>query len=184
MSILDFLGLKRERLQSSAPTAETDAVRRIVAELEHLEPGRARFVAAFAYVLSRVARADLQVTERETRVMERIVAEHGGLPEEQAVIVVQMAKTQNLLFGGTENYLVTRELNRIADRDQKLALLDCLFAVTAADDSISTLESNVIRQVASELRLDHADFIETKRRYRDRLAVLRDEEPPPGEDAG
>ncbi|NIM63068.1 MAG: hypothetical protein GTO30_15925, partial [Acidobacteria bacterium] len=62
-------------------------------------------------MLSRVAHADLDISDDETRAMEELVIETGGLPEEQAIIVVQMAKTQNLLFGGTENYLVAKEFN-------------------------------------------------------------------------
>ena len=142
---------------------------------------RARFVASFAYILSRVARADLHVSDEETRAMERIVTEHGSLSEEQSVIVVQMAKSQNLLFGGTENYLVTRELNRIATKEQKLALLDCLFAVSSADESISTVEDNVVRQVAAELRIEHREFIEVRSRFRDHLAVLKKPDEPDGE---
>ena len=172
MSILRFLGLREEDPPGGAG-GETRTVRKIVERLDQLEPDRARFVAAFAYILSRVARADLEISDEETRAMERIISELGRLPEEQAIIVVQMAKTQNLLFGGTENYLVTREFNRIATREEKLALLDCLFAVSAADDSITTLESGVIRQVADELLLDHAEFIEVRSRFRDRLAVLK-----------
>jgi uncharacterized tellurite resistance protein B-like protein len=181
MSILELLGFRRQsEATSSATPAETETVRKIVDELDHLEPERARFVAAFAYVLSRVAHADREISEDETRAMERIVIEHGRLPEEQAVIVVQMAKTQSLVFGGTENFLVTRELNRIASREEKMALLDCLFAVSAADTSISTVEDGVIRQVATELRLEHRDFISIRARYRDRLAVLKKTDPPAG----
>jgi len=110
--------------------------------------------------------------------MRRIVAERGQLPEEQAIIVVQMAKTQNLLFGGTENFLVTREFKKIASRDQKIALLHCLFAVSAADQSVSSAEDGVIRQIADELRLEHSDFIAVRRDYRDYLAVLKKPEPP------
>lgn len=172
MSILRFLGLAENETPASAG-AETETVRKIVDRLDRLEPDRARFVAAFAYILSRAARADLEISDEETAAMERIVSKLGGLPEEQAIIVVQMAKTQNLLFGGTENYLVTREFNRIASREEKLALLDCLFAVSAADETITTVESNVIRQIAEELLLDHADFIEVRSRFRDRLAVLK-----------
>jgi uncharacterized tellurite resistance protein B-like protein len=173
MSILRFLGLEQSETPAVAG-AETETVRKIVGRLDRLEPDRARFVAAFAYILSRAARADLEISDEETATMERIVSKLGGLPEEQAIIVVQMAKTQNLLFGGTENYLVTREFNRIATREEKLALLDCLFAVSAADETITTVESNVIRQIAEELLLDHADFIEVRSRFRDRLAVLKD----------
>lgn len=181
VSILEFLGLGKQRSEPTSP-AETATVRKIVDRLNHMDPEHAQFVAAFAYVLSRVAHADMQISDEETRAMEAIVSEHGGLPEEESIIVVQMAKSQNLMFGGTENFLVTRELNRIATREQKLALLDCLYAVSAADDSISATESNVIRQIAQELRLEHADLIQVRSRYRDKLAVLRED--PEGEEQG
>ena len=173
MSIFKFLGLSddNERIQGNA--AETETVRKIVDRLDHLDPDRARYVAAFAYILSRVAHADLNISEDETRTMEQIVVELGGIPSEQAVIVVQMAKTQNLLFGGTENYLVTREFNRVASREQKMALLECLFAVSAADHEITTTEDQVIRQIADELLLDHADFIQVRSTFREHLAVLK-----------
>ena len=103
--------------------------------------------------------------------MERIVQERGRLPEEQAVMVVQMAKTQNALFGGVENFLVTREFDKIASRDEKIALLHCLFEVSAADLSISSAEETTIRKIASELGLDHGDYVEVKGDYVDRLAT-------------
>jgi uncharacterized tellurite resistance protein B-like protein len=107
--------------------------------------------------------------------MERLLVEQGGLTPEQAILVVQMAKTQHALFGGTENYLVTREFNRIASQDQKLALLQCLFSVSASDDSVSVVEDNEIRRIASELRLTHGDFIRSRSAWRDHLAVLKKE---------
>ncbi len=173
MSILKFLNLDIGHSGSERSSAETDTVRKIAGALDQLEPERAKFVAAFSYLLSRVARADLLITTEETTVMERIVMSQGGLPEEQAILVVQMAKTQNILFGGTENYLVTREFNRIASHEQKLALLQCLFAVSAADETISTLEDNEVSQIADELRIEHKDFIGVRTRFRDYLAVLK-----------
>ncbi|RPJ62437.1 MAG: TerB family tellurite resistance protein [Acidobacteria bacterium] len=173
MSILKFLGLKSEESVADGP--ETQAVRKIAGELDRLEPEKARYLAAFAYILSRVAHADLKVSEDEVRTMERILVKIGMLSPEQAVMVVQIAKTQTLMFGATEDYLVTREFDRIATREQKLALLECLFAVSASDESISTVEDRSIRQVASELRLDHADFIRIRSTFRDHLAVLKSE---------
>lgn len=173
MSIFKFLGLERPAQQM--PSVETETVRKIVKTLDELEPKRARYIAAFAYILSRVANADLKISREETLEMERIVKELGGLPEEQAVIVVQIAKTQNLLFGGTEDFLVTREFNKIADREQKMALLHCMFAVSSSDESISSAEDSEIRQIASELLLERKDFIEVRSRYREYLAVLKKE---------
>ena len=169
MSILKYLGL--EKPQGAA--AETETVRKIAAELDRLEPESARYIAAFAYILSRVARADLVISAEETRVMERIVMERSGLPEPQAVLVVQIAKTQTALLGGTENYLVTREFGRSASAEQKLQLIDCLFAVCAADDNISAVEDNEIRQVADELRIERRDLMTFRSRYRQFLGVLK-----------
>ena len=173
MSIWSYLGFGGTPGREPSVVGDTETVRTITRALDRLEPERARFIAAFAYILSRVARADLSVSEEETREMERTVAERSGLPEEQAIIVVQMAKSQNLLFGGTENFLVTREFKRLATREQKLALLDCLFAVGAVDVSISAVEDNEIRRISNELDLEHADFVAVRLRYRDSLESIR-----------
>ena len=57
----------------------------------------------------------MQVSPEETAVMERIIRKE---PEELAPIVVQMAKTQNRLFGAAADYLVTREFKCMATRDR------------------------------------------------------------------
>jgi len=173
MSILRFLGLNLEKETPSQSSSETETVRKIATALDKIEPARAKFIAAFAYLLSRVARADLDISPEEVRAMEQIVMQKGGLPEEQAVLVVQMAKTQNILFGSTENYLVTREFNNIAIREEKLSLLHCLFAVSAADNSVSTVEATEVRQIAEELRLEREDYVAARSAFREYLAVLR-----------
>jgi len=173
MSMWRLLGLNRA--EAAASPSQTDTVREITRALDRLEPEKAKYVAAFAYMLSRAARADLKIEQRETETMERIVMEHGQLPEAQAIIAVQIAKTQSILFGGTENYLVSKEFSSHATFPQKLALLDCLFAVAAADGSISIVEDNEISQIADELRVEHKDFIRIRSQYRGALAVLRRE---------
>lgn len=152
---------------------ETETVRKIARALDDLDTDRARYVATFAYILGRVAQADLDISEEETLAMERIVAERGGLPPEQAVIAVQIAKSQNRLFGGTEDFLVTREFKGIADHEQKTRLLDCLFALSAADDEISTLEDNEIGKIANELDLGREELIRARASYAAYLSVLK-----------
>lgn len=169
MSIRSFLGIPDQH----AASADTETVRKVIEALDQLDPARARFIASFGYILSRVANADLKISPQEVHAMERIIMERGGLPEEQALIVIQTAKTRTQLFGGTENFLVTREFSRIATREEKMALLDCLFAVAAAEDGISTTEDNEVRQIVNELGLGHPDFIAVRSRWKDQLNVLR-----------
>jgi uncharacterized tellurite resistance protein B-like protein len=172
MSLLRFLGLGSPSRRDGS-TEETASVRRIVDALERMEPDAARRLARFAYVLGRVARADLAVTGDETHAMEKMVMERGGLPEAQAVLVVQIAKSQNALFGGTDDYLVTRELAASATREEKLALLDCCFAVSAADAEITGAEEAALRTIANELGLGHDDLVTARTAYRDYIAVLK-----------
>lgn len=175
MSILNFF---RSVVAGPAPAAgDVDSIRKISRALEEMPPDKARFIAAFAYLLGRVAHADSRVSPEETLTMERIVAERGGLPEEQAVMVIEIAKLQNRLFGHVDNFLVTREFNQLATKEQKLQLLECLFAVSSSDRSISAAEDTEIRQIASELLMEHREFIEVRSAFRDYLEVLKK---PPG----
>ncbi|MGE0705500.1 MAG: TerB family tellurite resistance protein [Vicinamibacterales bacterium] len=171
MGILEWLQGVTERQPTER--GDTDTVRRIVAELDRLEPARARHLAAFAYVLSRVAGADLHYSSEEMQRIAQIVQDVGHLPEEQAVLIAEIAKSQNRLFGGTENFLVTREFNQIATDEQRSSLLDCLFAIAAADHAVSGDEEQQIRQIASELGLTHEDFIRARMAHSDKRTVLK-----------
>lgn len=162
-----------ESVPEPKPESDTETVRRIVKEIDRLDPEQGRYLAAFAFVLSRVANADMEISEEETQRMEEVVHEIGGLDKAQAVLVVQIAKSQQALLGGTENYLVTREFNTIAGREQKERLLHCLFEVSAADDDISLVEENEVRKIAEELRFDHQEFSAIRSKFNEKRRVLR-----------
>ena len=171
LSIRRFLGLDVPR--EALPSSDTDTVRRIVGELEALSPEHARFVAAFAFILNRVARADLEISEVETTRMRGIVRDYGNLSEAQAILVVEIARTQANVLGATEDYLVTREFKKIATPEQRQHLLHCLFEISAANESISVVEEESIRQIASELEFTHADYITARSAYSAKRAVLK-----------
>ena len=153
--------------------AETATVRRIVARLEAMPREQAHYLAAFAYVMSRAAHADLHVSDEEMALMERFIAEIGNLDQAQAVLVVEMAHLQALLHGATEDYLVTREFGRIATPDQKLALLRCCFAIAAESGSISSEEAAVINQVARELHVERGSLNEVREEFVERFSAIQ-----------
>ena len=105
--------------------------------------------------------------------MERIVTLLASLSEGEAALVVQIAKTQSHVLGDTENYVVTREFRRIATREQRVHLLQCLYAVAAADGTISGGETSVIASIAEELGFTRAEANSLRAEYRDKLSELQ-----------
>jgi uncharacterized tellurite resistance protein B-like protein len=156
-----------------APPSETETVRRIVSELESLPPDRARHLAGFAYILGRAANSDGDISDDETALMEKIVIEHGQIPEAQAILVVEIAKQQERLFGGTEGYLVTRQWVEGTSLEERLALLRCCFLVDAVDDTITAEESAVLNEIANELLLESATIASVRAEFTDRYAVVK-----------
>jgi len=153
--------------------AETDTVHRIAARLESLPPERARFLAAFAYVLARVAAADLRITETEVAAMEQAVADTAGLAPGETALAVEIAKSQARLLGGTENYVVTRRFRELSTREERVRLVECLYAVAAADGTISPTESAEIARIADELGFLPSEAVALRAPWRDRLAEVQ-----------
>jgi uncharacterized tellurite resistance protein B-like protein len=150
-----------------------DAIDRIASVLGRLDPRRARYLAAFAYLLGRVADADRAVSADERKLMLRLVATEGALGPEETSAVVTLALDEFRRVGGTHNVIVAREFAAAATIEERLGLLRCLFAVSAADESVTVNEDNEIRRISLELKIEHADFVRARTEVREHLAVLR-----------
>ncbi|MGH7287745.1 MAG: TerB family tellurite resistance protein [Myxococcota bacterium] len=68
---------------------------------------------------------------------------------------------------------MTREFRRGSTPEQRGQLLACLYAVTAADGTISSAESREIANVAEELGFTRAEANALRSQYRDRLAEFQ-----------
>jgi len=158
---------------TGADDSDTDTVRRIVRELEALPRERARFLAAFAYVLTRAAASDLEIADVEMAAIERLIGEYGGLPPAQAVLVAEMARTQSLLHGGTEDYLVTRQFKELSTQEERVALLRCCYLVGAADDTITASESDTLQEIAFELDLDRPTVNAIRNEFASKLSAIQ-----------
>ena len=167
-AIRSWLGLGGGNVAEPAP------LRELVDALDRLEPARAKHLARFAYLLGRVAHADRHVSDDERRAMETLVEQHGGLTPEQAMLVVSLAKTSNLLFGGTADFIVAQEFAETASYDEKLALARCLFAVGAADAAISMAEETEIHRITNHLKILPADLTRLRVEHKTFLPGLAD----------
>jgi uncharacterized tellurite resistance protein B-like protein len=151
-AILSWLGLGAEDTREQAP------LRDVVEALERLEPDRAKQLARFAYLMGRVAHADRHVTAEETHAMEELVREQGALTADLAVLVVSLAKSSNVLFGGTADFEVARDFAQSATYEEKLRLARCLFAIASTDEAISMAEETEIHRILTVLRIQPADL--------------------------
>ena len=162
---------------TKADTPEHAPLREVITALDRLEPERARHIARFAYLLGRVAHADRHVSPEETATMEQLVRERGGLTADQALLVVSLAKSSNLLFGATADYEVARDFAEGASYDEKLSLARCLFATAATDEAISMVEETEIHRILTQLRIQPSDLTALRvehRKFLPGLAPRRD----------
>ena len=167
---LRFLGL------AAPPNSADDtdeALNEIIRSLDALDPQRARFFASFAYVLARVAGADLRVDEREVESMQRVLIEVAGIPTDEARLAAEIARKQMDQLEASHNYLVTREFARMSDDTEKIQLLECLFTIAAADGTISGDESSEVLSIAEEIGLSRKDALAIRSQFRDRLSEFQ-----------
>ena len=176
------LGLDRADTEATIPTdapipaagtGDSESVRRISARLAGLAPARARYLAAFAYLLGRAADADFTVSDAESAEMRRLVAEAGALDAATAELVVELARFQSGEFGATEDYLVTREFKAISTADERRALLRCCLLVMAADADVVAEESWLVNRLAEELDIERPDLNRIRAEFHDRLSGVR-----------
>lgn len=158
---------------TTGATADTVTIRRIASQLGELPLEQRRSIAGFAYILSRAAHADLDISPEEVAFMERIVRETTGLPEAQAVLVVEIARSQAELMGATEDYLVTREFAQHATEEQRQQLLRLAFGVGAADDTITAEEVAELNQIGKELGFTAAEVDAVRLEFRDQLSAIQ-----------
>ena len=153
---MSWLGVEEDAAPQHTP------LRDLIESLDRLEPDRARRLARFAYLLGRVALADRHASDDEVRAMEALVRDQAQLSPEQATMVVGLAKTSNLLFGGTADYDVARQFADSTSYDEKLALARCLFTVASSDQTISLTEETEIHRIVNQLKILPQDLMKLR----------------------
>jgi len=168
MSLLKRLGLAR-----SDPPPRSRLTAAVREHLERLPPERAEFVAAFAGLLARVARADTDVSDAERRALGRVIKRSAGLSAAESEAVADTVVHHTTTLAGIDYSSLTSTFNELGSQADKEKLIDCLYAVATADSTVSVVEDEEIRQVARALLLTHAQFIGIRTRYKEKLEVIQ-----------
>jgi uncharacterized tellurite resistance protein B-like protein len=152
---------------------DTDSVKVLAAQLDALPPARARYVAAFAYVLGRAAHATGSMSDAEREEMVRL-ATAAGLDTAQGPLIVEMAGSLSGEFGATEDFLVAREFKAISTMEERELLLRCCFLVMAADDEIDATESWLANRLAEELDVERPDLNAIRAEFHEQLSGVKE----------
>ena len=170
MSLLRFLGLGG---RNSGRESEPASIASLVTQLDELPAEDSRFIAAFAYLLARIAGSDLRVDDKERATIVERLGSFAEIGAERAELLATAALQLAELNSASDDHLVARAFRDMSDERSRLSLLRCLYAVAAADDLITTAEDNEIFEVATEIGISRTDVIALRAEHREKLGALK-----------
>ncbi len=127
---------------------------------ETAEQRRHRQHLAAAALLIETARADFTEDADEQAALQKLLCSTLELPENDVQELVSQATRQ--VDQATSLYEFTRVINDYYDREERLQLIEDMWAVAFADGDVDKYEEHLIRQVASLIYVPHEDYIRCK----------------------
>jgi len=111
-------------------------------------------------LMARVANVDRQTTSGEFEAMVEAMQHGWNITPDAAALVAEVALSEVSLE--VDYFRLTREFFTFTTQEDRIQLLDVLFAVAAADGGISSAETAEIRTISNGLKLTHKQFINAK----------------------
>lgn len=110
----------------------------------------------FGSILYRVAFADGKVDDVELDRIQDLLTSDSGFDEDEALCVVRTIRERPA--EDLERQHLCADLNRVAEMETRIKLLECLFRVAAVDGQMEESELREIRLIANYLWIDARDF--------------------------
>jgi uncharacterized tellurite resistance protein B-like protein len=117
---------------------------------------------AVAALLVEVLPADFDVSAQERRQVIGSIRSILGLDEARCEEILTLAEQQ--VDRAHDLHQFTSVLNRALSHEEKLALMEQLWRVAQADETVHKYEEHLIRRVADLLHVSHREFIAAKLR--------------------
>lgn len=157
MWIMKWLGLGKAEREQAMPTSEAfGKLLRVLNGIDADNHAQARYLAAFACLLGRVAYADGFISSVEQASMKRMLSAHSSLNFMQVDLVLDIARFETVTNKGAPDPSVSGVFAAMADEAQRRELVDCLFALAAADEIIHPSEWKAVETIAAEVGVDPA----------------------------
>ena len=125
------------------------------------DPGHALRLAV-TVLLFEVAESDFQQLPEEKEALLQAVQRYFELDQVEAGELLSMAESEHA--DSTDYYEFTRLINQHYGAEQKSRLIETLWQIAFADQSLHRYEEHVIRRLSELLYVPHAVFIAAKHR--------------------
>ena len=131
-------------------------------EGDHLHAGSNRTQIAATALMVELCRADQKIDENELKTIISIACNTFSLSPEEANVLLDEAKENNQL--AVSLYEFTDIINRQCQKKEKIDLIENMWRVALADQSIDRYEEHLIRKIADLIYVNHSDFMRAKHR--------------------
>ncbi|HEX9619257.1 MAG TPA: TerB family tellurite resistance protein [Polyangiaceae bacterium] len=162
--------------ESPALEGAAELEREVAAHMSGADAESIRVVTAMAGLLGAVAYADRNYSQDEEHRVRAELDRVQGLPSRGVEAVCAVLREHVLELSTVQIPRYCRLLRELGDRELRLEVLASLVDLAAADGSISSAETNLLRQVTTALGLDQGDYNAAQARHRESLDVLRSPE--------
>ena len=125
------------------------------------------FICLFGALMADVANIDGNFDESEKKALKKVLSNHFDFKGKELKILFEVIL--ELVNHGFDFHEVTTELNNLMTYNEKINLLNCMFAIGGADGELSYEETEEIRRITKAMRIPHKVFIESKMKILSRL---------------
>lgn len=115
-----------------------------------------------ATLMLEMVHADGQSHEKEAQKIRALLQKQFKLSQGETDELLAMAHEEKT--SATDHYQFTRLINQHYTQQQKITLVEQLWHIAYADDSIDKFEEHLVRNLAEQLHVPHRHFMQSKHR--------------------
>jgi uncharacterized tellurite resistance protein B-like protein len=167
-----FQSLARWLSSDASDRAENDVLARAVAAaMPDADETSRRVVTAVTGLLACVAYADGVLHPREAKAIRDELDRLEGLPPAGAATIARLLESNigEVAASGYQQWV--RDIKELAEHHLRFEVLEVLVDLATADDQLSVVEVNYLRQLAAALGLTQSDYNAVQAKHRDKLAT-------------
>jgi uncharacterized tellurite resistance protein B-like protein len=117
---------------------------------------------AIGALLLEMTRMDGEIRPEQRKAVETAVLEHFDLDEAEGAELLELAEAERA--DSTDYFQFTSLINRAYSPEQKVRLVELLWRIAYANESLHKYEEHLVRKVADLLYVPHSAFIAAKLR--------------------